>query len=197
MQRRSTTDKREHPIIFSADMIRAILAGRKTMTRRVVKPQPMLYFAGPGPRVPLESMRCPYQVGDRLWVREGIRLSGSDTSGAPLTEPPVHYLADGPCDQGWYPFIRPAIHMPRWTCRLILEVTGVKIERLQDISDADCVAEGCDSFAYTAMLDAPTPQEQFKKAWNRRNAKRGYGWDTNPWVWAVSFRVAKGEEAAA
>lgn len=109
------------------------------------------------------------QVGTRLWVREHVRICGSDMDGAPLMDPPVYYMADGPCpDPEAWPFPRPAIHMPRWASRITLEVTSVRVERVQDISEEDAIAEGWDSIS---------------------DKKRGCSWNEDPWVWVLTFKV--------
>ncbi len=127
---------KERPILFSAPMVRAILAGTKTQTRRVVKAKhlPWLdnsvlnFLDGKWNQRPL-----PYgQPGDRLWVRETSRAHEITTKEAEADTP----LQDG------YGKLRPSIHMPRWASRITLEVTGVRVERLHDISIADAIAEG-------------------------------------------------------
>ena len=157
-----TTTIKEQPILFSAPMVRAILDGRKTMTRRVVKPQPN--WSGkiacewyeptvvrrgveePGPQVfgfanEDEGWKCPYgSPGDRLWLRETFRpiLSGWNQGG-------VDYRADDPSASGigFIPW-KPSIHMPRWASRITLQVEAVRVERLQEIAGQDARAEGCE-----------------------------------------------------
>jgi hypothetical protein len=85
---------------------------------------------------------------------------------------------------------RPSIFMPRWASRITLDVTAVRVERLQEITDADCIAEGYDHFAGWGAR-----QEWYRKLWDGLNAKRGLGWDVNPWVWVVTFQRAKQESA--
>lgn len=181
---------KERPIIFSGEMVRAILEGRKTQTRRVVKPQPWPVETVDTERHVIVShpdkLRvppCPYgQPGDRLWVRETWwhpRATEAHIDN-------VAYRADGemPChlvETNW----RPSIHMPRWASRILLEVTDVRVERVQDISEADVQAEGCTGSPFGPMGDAVL----FPRVWDSINAKRGHDWDTNPWVWVVSFRV--------
>lgn len=169
---RTTKTKRERPIIFSGDSVRAILEGRKTQARHVVKPQPQreltwswlhsfdcAYVPWPPPRV-----FFPWHAGDRLWVRE----TWANTVG--LGGPMVSYRADGEEGHAW----RSPIHMPRWASRLTLEITDVRAQQLRDMTSEDAVAEGF------AAID------QFKLAWNRDNKK--HQWDSNPWVWVLSFR---------
>jgi hypothetical protein len=158
----------EHPILFTGEMVRAILAGRKTQTRRVVRLDGYdggdLYENRDGD---IDDVRCycPYgRAGDRLWVREGFYQS-------PIT-PEVRFKAD--CEmRGWRPM--PSIYMPRSICRLFLTVKAVRIEQVQDISEADAVAEGCVDLS------------DFRRLWEKINAKRGFGWRVNPWVWVVDF----------
>ena len=125
----------------------------------------------------------PYRPGDRLWVRESIdRMSEQGDA-------EIGYMADWPGDDprglGW----RPSIHMPRWASRITLIVTEVRVQRLQAISRGDAMAEGC---PFSNMADGPDPRDWYRDLWNDLNAKRGYGWDTNPWVVAVSFQVRAG-----
>ena len=170
-------------------MVRAILDGRKTQTRRV-----MNYMARP----------YPYgQPGDLLWVRE----TWADTSRECPTCP-VSYRATWPRDDedgrcfDW----KPSIFMPRAFSRITLEIVSVRIEQLQDISEEDANAEGVDEpgiyqgfsdglFMLQTTQDEPedelTYRDGFAWLWDSINAKRGIGWDTNPWVWAIEFRMVK------
>jgi len=200
---------KERPIPFSGEMVRAILEGRKTQTRRVVKPQPagaamMRFLSGKEAEVVWrdyggQAWRCPYGVpGDRLWVREGFGVCiGQDVqhaAGIPRKENcgGIVYRA-GPslrcrcgrlnCTDYW----RPSIHMPRWASRITLEVVGVRVERVQDITDDDAVAEGID--AEENKYDGhKIPRVNFSGLWDSINEKRGYGWEVNPWVWIVEFK---------
>ena len=185
---------KEHPILFSGPMVKAILEGRKTQTRRVIKPQPVFdsadlngkpYFRWRG----LErsqwalSTYCPYgQVGDRLWVRETFYTDNYRRSNGL----PVLYKADGET-RSWLP----SIHMPRWASRITLEITGVKVERIQEIQDTptDALKEGIKLKQPYVHADLKVVAD-FKELWDSINAKRGYGWDVNPWDWALTFKVA-------
>ncbi len=154
---------KERPILMSAPMVRAILAGSKTQTRRALRVQ-----------VPGKSA-CPYgMAGDRLWVRETFGHDGEPTSRQ------VAYRADGEV-----PNIRwiPSIFMPRDLSRISLEVTEVRVERVTDISEADAIAEGIPAF-----ITSPStiPRQQYSTLWNSINGKGS--WDKNPWVWAVTFK---------
>lgn len=213
---------RERPILFSGPMVRAILAGTKTQTRRG---NGVEYFSRPEndpegwlcarvadghafmvyKHMPHErAVKCPYgQPGDRLWVRETWALNqvmplehrapGEFIYGADLNESGVRRYA-----VTW----KPSIHMPRAACRLVLEVTRVRVERLQDISEADAMAEGCPP----AWLDAgdnttvhaeapPTYRQGFARLWREINGDGA--WAANPWVWVVEFRRAGTKNGAA
>lgn len=146
----------EKPILFSGAMVNAILAGRKTMTRRVVK----------------NDAKCPYEAGDKLWVRETFAVNCVD--GKDL----VFYRADCGSDGDGAKW-KPSIFMPRQHSRITLRITEVRLERLQDMKREDAEAEG--------IGDSPLWRPAFKQLWDGLNAERGYGWDTNPWVWVVSF----------
>ncbi|MFY3300201.1 hypothetical protein ACOTEY_00450 [Achromobacter xylosoxidans] len=186
---------RERPILFNGPMVRAILAGHKTQTRRVVKPQPAGAWAAPG------KTSCPYgQPGDRLWVRETWAQNWDQLSDTRMDRSYV-YRADGEAralDNGVELPWRPSIHMPRSACRLMLEVTGVRVERLNDISDSDCWAEGieeCDGaldeveICHLAKAMGRTfedPQPSYAALWEQINGPGS--WHANPWVWVVEFR---------
>ena len=214
----------EHPILFSTEMVRAILDDRKTKSRRITglkvinnKPDEWrslganwmrrFLFEIPNDNVDKEkrfACSCPYgEVGDRLWVRENLLLKRE--KGTPyfdaLYADGVHFESDINAHndndewfmsyRNWYDSgkstqIIPSIHMPRWATRIFLEITNIRVERMQDISESDAEAEGtnCDR----------TYREDFKNLWDSLNAKRGFGWDKNPWVWVVEFkRLPKGE----
>lgn len=206
---------RERPILFSGPMVRAILEGRKTQTRRVVTPQPLGgdrverfsngWFVGQlrDSENSFRPLHCPFgQPGDRLWVRETFVDMRMPDRARDLG---VLYAADCPpgtpagVKGGW----RPSIFMPRDCSRLTLEVTGVRVERLQAISALDALAEGIgdEHFARASgtMVTSggretrddwitETPEDAYRRLWDSLNAARGYGWDANPWVWVVEFR---------
>jgi hypothetical protein len=189
---------KERPILFSAPMVRAILAGRKTQTRRVVHER--LYvetFESGRPLVRIEQSdqlfgesatrwaRCPYGApGSRLWVRE--RWACLD----PASRTPVIYATDrGPKDYRW----RPSIHMPRWASRITLEVTNVRVERLQSITEEDARAEGVEVPASSGN----GARDWFAAAWDDLNECRGYPWASSPWVWVISFSRLDDKERAA
>jgi hypothetical protein len=214
---------RERPILFSGAMVRAILDGTKTQTRRVVKQRDIdvedgaaffpCYVTGEPESIPVP---CPFgQPGDRLWVRETWQFADWTEEG----EPYIRYQADKAkigyfgndvpdgealvetwetlsrtenyaidnkaADRRW----RPSIHMPRWASRITLEVTGVRVERLQDITQADAEAEGIAFMREIPDVDEKlTATQLYAALWNSINEKRGLGWDANPWVWVVEFR---------
>ncbi|AEV24592.1 hypothetical protein Dsui_0172 [Azospira oryzae PS] len=213
---------KERPILFSGPMVRAILEGRKTQTRRAVKPQPEINSAGnlsgewlnrplAGlllPKLQDIAIHCPYgQSGDRLWVREacigeelesgldGVRYP-ADNAFVPIENTEraaINWLTlhtyRGHSGHPVGPQV-PSIHMPRWASRILLEITGVRVERLQDITPADCVEEG-----YVSAPVEPYQSEElvaldwYRHLWESIN---GLGsWAANPWVWVVEFRTCK------
>lgn len=217
---------KERPILFSAPMVRAILEGRKTQTRRVVKPQldlglyldwqEMDAFEGKarfrrvGPDYPDtegdDGIVCPYgALGGRLWVRETWAIRWYQGGWH------VYFDADGehsrrdevgafPLGKGRAGRLRPSIHMPRWASRITLEVTGVRVERLQDISEADAIAEGLlrDKDGWRGAPDLPwfaSPVAAYRSLWESINGAGS--WDANPRVWVVEFSRIEQEAKAA
>ena len=226
---------RERPILFSAPMVRAILDGRKTVTRRIVKP--VKFYPDFGCAVGqvggawkygspaalglrergdhwsvvlkgdvLQRMctseaygwgagaGCPYGVpgGDRLYVRETWAAPHAYDHLPPRLIPQdarIHYAATE--DRGGLLW-RPSIHMPRWASRITLEVTGVRVETLQDISEADAVAEGCKPIRPELVQDGlivrpgRSAVEEFRLVWEQIHG--GGSWEKNPFVWVVTFR---------
>lgn len=194
---------REHPILFSGPMIRALLAGTKTQTRRVMKPQPLLTpeidsVAGTAEFYTGDELagwqRCPYgRVGDLLWVKEthapGVdqwgawsRRMAGDRSGP---DPVLHFAADG----GERPFIekwRPSIHMPRWASRILLRVTDQRVERLTACSASDAEAEGAIDWSMEcASRVGAGPITAYRALWESINGTGS--WEANPWVWVIEF----------
>jgi len=180
---------KERPILFGGEMVRAILDGSKTQTRRVIKPQPDEAWTMQGPCVinghyadgPCKSdLRCPYgKSGDRLWVKETFM---------PLTKG-FAYRADGLINEK-FPGInwQPSIFMPRSASRIMLEIESIRVERVQDISEEDAIAEGCGY--YDKPDDFPLlPLQDFCDLWDSINEKRGFGWKDNPWVWVIEFQA--------
>lgn len=215
----------DRPILFSGPMVRAILreiaapGTGKTQTRRVLKEQSRLrmgindlgqpaaeylnVFGSWQPWVKNAKSLRPYSIGDRLWVRETWKWDGVDSIGAATRDfedlmgpsfGPMFYKADDPlCGPSkWWP----GIHMPRWASRLTLTVTDVRVERLQDISEADALAEGAprlvmddDGKFYESLTG--THRTGFAGLWEHINgARAGCSWDENPWVVALTFRPA-------
>lgn len=234
---------KERPILFSAPMVRAILDGTKTQTRRVVKLPPAPDHLGQweattiggggvydqhGRKIPHQGaiwhtrtgkvLCSPYgQPGDRLWVKETYRfLDSFDKDSAttiaelcldahyPKPWAPVQYEADGARDNwmhvGTPPHdgppkagkLRPSIFMPRWASRILLEVTSVRVERLQDISEADATAEGTPH-----SLNFPssrTAVENYAHLWECINGDGS--WAANPWVWVIEFQITTGKASS-
>ena len=226
---------KERPIIFSAPMVRAILAGKKTQTRRVVKLKPWQQIeerddGAPWPwmydddRAGDHWLPCPYgQAGDRLWMREAWAPGDWLVFGSAKDDPEtVLYRADQaalhwdgeamrtPMNTYAFPWDavrwKPSIHMPRWASRITLEVTAVRVERLQDISEADAIAEGIEErrvsendsrwvnyaspnegHAYGTCGD---PRASYYTLWESLHGPDS--WDTNPWLWVVEFKRIHG-----
>lgn len=210
----------EHPIIFSGPMVRAILEGRKTQTRRVIKPQPTewvndeCHYVNPVPCVRnkrfsglLDCIPCPYGIpGEKLWVRESWAFK--DKAGELIV--PV-YRADGEeVEDGdgsrFIPRWIPSIHMTRKASRIDLEITRVRVERLHDISDEDAKAEGSEALRWGDLHQMPmslamsyggilpgNPKYRFGfyNLWESINAKSCYSWDADPWVWVIEFKRIK------
>lgn len=196
----------DRPILFSGAMVRAILEGRKTVTRRVIKGIALDWLA-PGMFTPEytaapENGLCPYgQAGDRLWVRETTEADDDMSDSVTL----ARFRADGasvllrgcadPDFNGSVPHwpakrrSLPSIHMPKSWARLWLEVTAVRVERLQDISEGQAMAEGIDGEAlFRAQGYAPLA---FERLWESINGSGS--WDDNPWVWVVEFKRVEQE----
>lgn len=234
---------KERSIVFSDAYVRAILDGRKSQTRKVVKPQPPqndpplacewytpAVFRANGEIHEAKSdvfgaygaewgVKCPFGApGDRLWVREAFTLSDADCQAWDLPEaraahePLVFYRADveGPLlDVKW----NPSVLMPKWASRITLEITSVRVERLQEISLEDAKAEGAHKVATHAGIDnfwsmerphpceidsikgpslcLGSPQMVFAQAWDQLNNKPGRRWDNNPFVWVIGFKRVK------
>lgn len=215
----------DKPILFSGAMVRAVLEGRKTQTRRVINTQPRHRLK----QGPLDAhwydtdyecvghvgryVKCPYgQPGDRLWVRETWKCEELFPSGLDG----VRFAADGAfikienteqASDAWGEANRkggkwrPSIFMPRWASRITLDLLRVRVERVQEINRADAKAEGVSNiWSWDEARNAKHP-EHFRRAvlnpyvanysvlWDEINAKRGFSWDANPWVWVVEFKV--------
>lgn len=204
----------DKPIIFSGPMVRAILDGRKTMTRRVLKPQPEPFDAmfsdagrwwtGDADTGEVHQvLRAPYAPGDVLWVREncwaedrGERCGvcyAADKAWIEFNDAEHHEDYFKLRDYAWKANegfesnsgkLVPSIFMPRWASRITLRVVGVKVERLQYISEADAVAEGC-LHHHDPSGDGQNVIEQFSHIWQSIHGPGS--WDANPWVAAITF----------
>jgi hypothetical protein len=209
----TSPQSKERPILFSAPMVCAILDGRKTVTRRPVKVQPRsradIGSYGKGqpfirnPDVTKRNPECPFgKPGERLWVRETWYCDHSEVMSGPYLKPDdldisearddgtMVYAADGltpyEADQ---PVWKPSIHMPRWACRILLEITDVRVERLQDISRSDIRTEGLQCPPELASDDvSPNYRDWYPAAWKELWNSTGGDWDANPWVWVVEFK---------
>ncbi|WP_210526418.1 hypothetical protein [Pantoea ananatis] len=229
---------KERPILLNAEMVRAVLDGRKTQTRRIIQSpaknmqatgQKVIDYREPGDKWYGEhvfSMRnqsgtwcdytkeqflakCPFgAVGDRLWVRESFYEHGHWQGGGYdpedsyfVSDKQVLYPADGiqrPSERKRDDFwrSRPSIHMPRWASRITLEITGVRVERLQDISRSDAIAEGGPQSH--PSIDAVSQDygfTDFSRSWFGQTWWSIYGeesWQANPWVWVIEFKRVEG-----
>lgn len=227
----------ERPILFSFLMVRAILEGRKTQTRRLMKPQPRLGLSGHGDvidpgyfvfepnrktAIPLKDNAmyrvlplCPYgKPGDRLWVKESHRLVDCDCTETCRVPGYVWYEADS---SGYLNAstnkLRPSIHMPRWASRITLEITNVRVARLQEISEEDAIAEGIYGEWKEPLIDTnpvycmagftayyyggaegkrggfDKASQCFENLWSTIHKADGpNGWAANPWVWVLEFK---------
>jgi len=204
----------DRPIIFSAPMVRALIGGTKSQTRRILRhPQRANLSIAPSVRTdhpewiafdhpkggPLTCARWPYRIGDRLWVRETWGLTGACAAARPseFSNPSVAlrgnvaFRANGcgydAVSQAW----RPSIHMPRWASRLTLTVTDVRVQRVQEITPADAIAEGIRPSANSQTIDCDTPNpiDGFRALWNSIHGIDA--WGANPWVAAITFDVLR------
>jgi len=185
------------PIIFSTPMVQAILDGRKTQTRRVIKiddaPENWkISIAGTSivRTEPYDAKLPRYAAGDILWVRETFcevpyEYNHVPIKGGHITIPKYAYKADS--ERDYTGIWKPSIYMPREAARIFLRVTNVRVERLWDITETDVRKEGF-SDHFDIETDTFYPCGYFfKHTWNSLYAKRGCGWDTNPWVWVYEF----------
>lgn len=201
-----TGSRKERPILFSGSMVQAILTGRKTQTRRIVKPQPTADEVAEGLKLTKErwllygheyrghAIRCPYGApGDRLWVKETwMPYDASPTRSLYRSDDPAGHI-----DRGWHP----SIYMPRWASRITLEIVAVRVERLQDISEDEARLEGAQPMEDLGNVYASTRsgshflvssfRDGFKYLWDTINGTGA--WDLNPWVWVVEFKTSNTE----
>ncbi|HAU5716199.1 hypothetical protein ABNU44_14050 [Serratia marcescens] len=217
---------KERPVIFNGEMVRAILDGRKTQTRRVVSDRHLHLIdvaSQVGECYPLESgidhansqsyyrEHCPFgQVGDRLWVRETFAghyldddqiqdIKDGRCKAKCLCEYRADYGDDAECADGW----TPSIHMPRWASRITLEITAVRVERLNDISQEDAQVEGMELTGWVPSYSNPdnagfdetfTPYDNFAMLWQSIYGEES--WSANPWVWVIEFRRVEVRDAS-
>ena len=208
-------------MIFNAEMVRALLSGRKTQTRRIIKPQPEATLSGSLsgkwlsrplnglllPKIEDIAIHCPFGVvGDRIWVRETFQgplfdydlMDNYCKDPTPFEKPefcvykadgvpaPEFYDADDELHCCW----RPSIHMPRWACRILLEITNVRVERLKSISDGDAIREGCST---ADMMSGDCVADVFARLW--ASIYSSDSWNANPWVWVIEFKRVEGGAA--
>ena len=213
---------KQHPILFQAEMVRAILNGSKTQTRRIAKVTSHDCKAGlitpigtHAPRTPAQHIAyCKYQVGDILWVREAWRATETERIWSNHHRPDAKpsQLIEGDCTIQYRatqkPNVRsakwkPSIFMPRWASRIQLSITNIRLERLQDISIEDALAEGLkinpDGTYHDYLFDYGSswddPMQSYFSLWEKINGKTSL--NSNPWVWVYEFeRVEKDQEIA-
>jgi hypothetical protein len=205
---------KDRPILMCGEMVRATLDGTKTQTRRIVLKHPTLnddydfkyfrdtkqgklraiFFANRSPKrkellMPSFGVDCPYGVvGSKLWVKENHRLLDCLCKETCRVKGYVYYEADQSGYDGASTCkLRPSIHMPRWASRLTLEITEVRVERVQDITEADAKAEGVPASKNVEMKDgSPCYRIPYQILWNQINGCDA--WDKNPWCWCITFR---------
>lgn len=222
----TTTTVIEKPMLFSAPMVRALLDGRKTQTRRVVKPQPesdiqsaypdasgngfIFWSTPPSDKLAAftkeqyqdEGIKPPHPVGNRIWVRETWATKDHLTHVKPRNLPvmsKIYYIATPEFGLVNVDKFRPSIHMPRWASRITLEITDVRVQRLQEITEEDARAEGVERYQngmyrdYCGSGDMPVQfaRTSFSTLWDSIHGPDA--WEQNPWVWAYTFRRLEGE----
>ncbi|MCG7803995.1 hypothetical protein MCV29_22820 [Enterobacter asburiae] len=195
----------ERGMIFNGEMVRAILDGRKTQTRRPVNPSTanLLDLQGQYPHKKY-NISCPFgAIGDRIWVRETWAEAGASAPDLKLyranypAHVPAHYENVPPAqDVRW----TPSIHMPRWASRILLEITDVRVERLNDISEEDARAEGiidggCLNCGEPEPCGCANPEpdatDAFAYLWQSIYGQEN--WNANPWVWVIEFNRIEGD----
>lgn len=221
---------RERPILFNGDMVRAILAGTKTQTRRPAPINALSFTHHPDglitwavqfvkavkgvlasysggsfteevARSIIASQFCPFgQPGDRLWVRETWGQDEALCEGVQYRADWYQEAQDHAADHSEWRW-RPSIHMPRWACRIVLEIVSVRVERVQEISETDAISEGPERATLGYRDYAPRcggheyaqASDSFRSLWDSVYASRSLGWDSNPWVWVVEFKRLGGK----
>lgn len=188
---------KSRPIIMSGEMVRAILNGNKTMTRRLIKPQPSKdldkYYKKDECRDWLSSFirnNSYGKIGDELWVKETLRKIQLHNERIG-----VEYDAGGfkyGISWKWKNSVLPSIFMPKKACRLFLEITDIKVERLQDINVDDAIKEGIDiNYEDIKRKCNISIIDKFQEYWDKINKKPEYQWNANPWVWVIEFKKIK------
>lgn len=179
----------QRPIIFSTPMVQAILEGRKTMTRRIIKGNALDYINTHDDHpyyTNNAAIMCPYgQIGDILWVRETFFNHFADIYSYKADVESKYYKPK----MGW----KPAIHMPKDACRLFLKITGIKVERLHEITEDDAQKEGAELLVWQGMSrDTISCRNGFISLWLEINGTES--WNSNPWVWVISFKCIEKPE---
>ena len=175
-------------ITFTEQMVLAIIEGRKTQTRRpVIPPPPFAPCDDLTAEIASGQVRCKYAVGDLLWVRERVAIVGGTGRGGSKNPNARLVYCDSIDADCW--MLRPSIHMPSWASRITLKITNVRAEKLQDISEADAKAEGTNAQSVALSPGVTSYVATFVDLWDAIYEKRGLGWESNPWVWVVEFRV--------
>ena len=206
----SISTVREHPILFSVPMVRAILEGKKTQTRRIIKPQPqgdLLKMLGHyAVFSDKHVLSCPYgQPRDHLWVRETWTENDRGQNITKREWEDIYQLLDldrfcnefglpdaSPKIAKWHP----SIFMPRDHSRVLLEIVDVCAELLHAITYDEIVAEGWnakESLPMTSGTAGDDARAWYMELWDSLNKKRGYSWQSNPWVWVITFRILPNE----
>ena len=234
-----STSTKERPIIFSSEMIRAILDNRKRQTRRVVKfrtksaklfgqqqehfelksayparEKGWIFWSSDSPglaeftkRAYSDGITSPYgEPGDRLWVKEAWYTSKKydplPPAKFPVEAKTIFRYLGSRAKPEWAGRTRSARFMPRWASRITLEIVNVRVERLQDVSDDDAKAEGFEYYGetlfkdYGEILAEHTAIYKYASYWDLLNARQGFLWKSNPWVWMIEFRMLGPAEAS-
>lgn len=186
----------DRPILFKGEMVCAILDRRKTQTRRVI-PTKLMQCLSPEDEPEKFIEWCRYgKPGDSLWVRETAKLRSVNRNRTGYIDGfDIHYAADDriidyPGRENHKPYnfqhFSPSIFMPRWASRITLEILKIRVERLQDISNEDAIAEGITGYSSPYSEVGPSPRDCYGELWAQINGWES--WNANPWVWAITFR---------
>lgn len=200
---------KERGILFNSEMVRAILEGKKTQTRRVVKNQKRYWKSVIPHKADKIGFQCPFgKAGDRLWVRETWASETKDMKYAQaqhedgMSESPIRYRVTDDVS-GLNLKWKPSIYMPRWASRINLEILTIRVERVQEISEEDAKAEG-----FEHQIKNPTEYQKkiienggyqhrsarngFRLLWDWIHCRKGFGWDANPFVWVIESLKIEG-----